>query len=56
LTGVAKVDESIRRGAVSIPHGHHAANVNRLTNKDDIDVVTGMVRYSGVPVSLHPRD
>jgi len=54
LTGVAKVDESIRCGAVSIPHGHHAANVNRLTNKDDIDVVTGMVRYSGVPVSLHP--
>ncbi|UCN06901.1 hypothetical protein LFT51_24840 [Mycobacterium intracellulare subsp. chimaera] len=54
LTGIAKVDDSIRRGAVSIPHGHHAANVNRLTNKDDIDVVTGMVRYSGVPVSLHP--
>lgn len=54
LTGIAKVDDSIRRGAVSIPHGHRAANVNRLTNKDDIDVVTGMVRYSGVPVSLHP--
>ncbi|MCG5434062.1 molybdopterin-dependent oxidoreductase [Mycobacterium sp. MYCO198283] len=54
LTGVAKVDDSIRRGAVSIPHGHHAANVNRLTSKDDIDVVTGMVRYSGIPVSLHP--
>jgi anaerobic selenocysteine-containing dehydrogenase len=54
LTGVAKVDDSIRRGAVSIPHGHHEANVNRLTNKDDIDVVTGMVRYSGIPVSLHP--
>ncbi|CNK46181.1 nitrate reductase [Mycobacterium tuberculosis] len=54
LTGVAKVDESIRRGAVSIPHGHHSANVNRLTSKDDIDVVTGMVRYSGIPVSLHP--
>jgi anaerobic selenocysteine-containing dehydrogenase len=54
LTGIAKVNDSIRRGAVSIPHGHHAANVNRLTNKDDIDVVTGMVRYSGIPVSLHP--
>lgn len=54
LTGIAKVDDSIRRGAVSIPHGHHVANVNRLTNKDDIDVVTGMVRYSGIPVSLHP--
>lgn len=54
LTGIAKVDASIRRGAVSIPHGHEVANVNRLTNKDDIDVVTGMVRYSGIPVSLHP--
>ena len=54
LTGIAKVDDSIRRGAVSIPHGHHDANVNRLTSKDDIDVVTGMVRYSGIAVSLHP--
>jgi len=54
LTGVAKIDDSIRRGAVSIPHGHHVANVNQLTNKDDIDVITGMVRYSGIPVSLHP--
>ncbi|MEO3759647.1 molybdopterin-dependent oxidoreductase [Mycobacterium sp. B14F4] len=54
ITGVAKVDDSMRRGAVSIPHGHHGANVNRLTSKDDIDVVTGMVRYSGIAVSLHP--
>jgi anaerobic selenocysteine-containing dehydrogenase len=54
LTGVAKIDGTMRRGAVSIPHGHHVANVNRLTDKDDIDVVTGMVRYSGIAVSLHP--
>jgi anaerobic selenocysteine-containing dehydrogenase len=54
LTGVAKVDDSMRRGAVSIPHGHHDANVNRLTSKDDIDVVTGMVRYSGIAVTVHP--
>ena len=55
LSGLAKVDASIRRGAVSIPHGHpQAANVNRLTGKDDIDPITGMARYSGVPVSLHP--
>ena len=44
----------ILENAVSIPHGHHEANVNLLTNKDDIGVVTGMVRYSGIPVSLHP--
>jgi anaerobic selenocysteine-containing dehydrogenase len=54
LTGIAKVDASIRRGAVSLPHGHADANVNLLTSKDDIDPVTGMTRYSGVPVSLHP--
>ena len=30
------------------------ANVNLLTGKDDIDLVTGMARYSGVPVTLHP--
>ncbi|MDT5077799.1 MAG: hypothetical protein QOJ80_2436 [Mycobacterium sp.] len=54
LTGVAKLDPGIRRGAVSVPHGHVEANVNALTNKNDIDLVTGMVRYSGVPVSLHP--
>jgi Molydopterin dinucleotide binding domain len=52
LTGIAKIDDSVRRGAVSIPHGHHAANVNHLTNEHNIEVVTGMVRYSGIPVSL----
>jgi anaerobic selenocysteine-containing dehydrogenase len=54
LTGVARIDPSVRRGAVSVPHGHACANVNLLTSKDDIDLVTGMTRYSGVPVSLHP--
>ncbi len=53
LTGVARVDASVRRGAVSVPHGHASANVNLLTSKDDIDLVTGMTRYSGIPVSLH---
>jgi anaerobic selenocysteine-containing dehydrogenase len=54
LTGVARVDASVRRGAVSVPHGHAGANVNLLTSKDDIDPLTGMTRYSGVPVTLHP--
>jgi hypothetical protein len=39
---------------VSIPHGHHGANVNVLTDKDAIDTVTGMTRYSAVPVSVEP--
>jgi anaerobic selenocysteine-containing dehydrogenase len=54
LVGVARVDAAVRRGAVSVPHGHEAANVNRLTDKDDIDPVTGMAHYSGIPITLHP--
>ncbi len=54
LAGIAKVDPSVRAGVVSVPHGHQGANVNLLTSKDDIDRPTGMTRYSGVPVSLHP--
>ena len=41
LTGVAKMDATVRRGAVSVPHGHAGANVNLLTSKDDVDVVDG---------------
>lgn len=53
VTGVAKVDPSIRRGAVSVPHGHAGAtNVNKLTSKDELDPLTGMTRYSGVAVSV----
>jgi hypothetical protein len=37
-----------------VPHGHHGANVNVLTDKDDIDTITGMVRYAGVPVTVTP--
>jgi anaerobic selenocysteine-containing dehydrogenase len=54
LSVIARVDRAIRRGAVSIPHGHYATNVNVLTDKDDIDPITGMVRYSGVPVRVEP--
>jgi len=54
LTGILKQDPSMRPGVVSVPHGHQGANVNVLTCKDQIDLPTGMARYSGVPVSLHP--
>jgi anaerobic selenocysteine-containing dehydrogenase len=54
LVGTARVDPSVRAGTVSVPHGHQRANVNLLTCDDEIDPTTGMARYSGVPVSLHP--
>jgi anaerobic selenocysteine-containing dehydrogenase len=55
LTAVARVDASIRCGAVSVPHGHEGANVNVLTSTVDIDPLTGMARYSGVEVTVHRR-
>jgi anaerobic selenocysteine-containing dehydrogenase len=54
MTGIARVDASMRRGAVSVPHGHAGANVNVLTSKDDIDGVTGMTRYAAIPVTVYP--
>jgi anaerobic selenocysteine-containing dehydrogenase len=54
LTGIARVDPGMRRGAVSVPHGHADANVNLLTSHREADPITGMARYSGVPVSIHP--
>ncbi len=54
LAGTARVDPGMRRGAVSVPHGHEHANVNVLTSHQQADPLTGMARYSGVPVSVHP--
>lgn len=50
----ARVDAKVRAGVVSIPHGHADANVNLLTSIRQVDPVTGMARYSGVPVSIEP--
>jgi anaerobic selenocysteine-containing dehydrogenase len=54
ITVMARVDAAIRRGAVSVPHGHQDVNVNRLTSKDDLDPITGMATYGGIPVTLVP--
>ena len=50
----ANVSPSIRRGVASIPHGHEVANVNRLTSIEEVDQMTGMVRYTGVPIEVEP--
>ncbi len=53
LTGIARVDEAIRRGAVSIPHGFGSPNVSLLTTATSgTDALTGMVLQSGVPVTV----
>lgn len=50
----ANVDATIRRGVASIPHGHEIANVNCLTSVKDVDALTGMVLYTGIPIAVAP--
>lgn len=48
----ANVTDTIRPGVASIPHGHEVANVNRLTSVEQVDAMTGMVRYTGIPIAV----
>lgn len=48
----ANIDDAIRPGVASIPHGHESANVNLLTSVEKVDPMTGMVLYSGIPISV----
>ncbi|MFV0316687.1 MAG: molybdopterin-dependent oxidoreductase [Microthrixaceae bacterium] len=51
----ASIDEGIRRGTVSVPHGWPGVNVSHLTSATAaIDPLTGMVTQSGVPVRIEP--
>jgi anaerobic selenocysteine-containing dehydrogenase len=55
LVGVASVVDDIREGAISIPHGFGAPNVNHLTSGEhDLDPLTGMALYSGLAVKVRP--
>lgn len=50
----ANVSDTIRQGVASIPHGHEVANVNLLTSVENVDRLTGMVLYTGIPISVAP--
>jgi anaerobic selenocysteine-containing dehydrogenase len=53
VTGVARVDESLARGTVVVPHGYESLHVGHLTATDrDLDPITGMPKLIGVAVTL----
>ena len=47
-----RVDGGVRRGTISVPHGHRHANVNQLTTSRIADPLTGMALYGGFPVRI----
>jgi anaerobic selenocysteine-containing dehydrogenase len=53
----ARTDPDIRAGVVSVPHGFAAPNVSDLTDDLELlDPLTGMVRQSGLPVTISPAE
>jgi anaerobic selenocysteine-containing dehydrogenase len=54
---VARIDDGIRPGVVSLPHGFADTRVGALVSGIDADPFTGMVLQSGIPVAItpHPR-
>ncbi|MEW6470745.1 MAG: molybdopterin dinucleotide binding domain-containing protein [Actinomycetota bacterium] len=54
LVGCARLAGEVRRGTVSVPHGFDEPNVAHLTDTVAVDPLTGMVRQSGVPVTVEP--
>jgi anaerobic selenocysteine-containing dehydrogenase len=54
LTGEVRIDATMPRGALAVPHGWVGSqNVNQLTsNSRDFDPLTGMPLYSGIAVEL----
>ena len=53
LTLIVRVDPTMRRGTVAVPHGFLDANVNWITDDTDmLDPITGMPRFSTIPVSV----
>jgi anaerobic selenocysteine-containing dehydrogenase len=53
VTATARVDPSMARGTVVVPHGFEDVHVGNLTATDvDLDPITGMPKLVGVPVSV----
>jgi anaerobic selenocysteine-containing dehydrogenase len=49
---VVERTENIRPGVVSLPHSWRSPDVNALTTTEDLDPLTGMPRFSGIPVEV----
>lgn len=49
-----ELSATMRPGVVSLPHGSAVVELNALTSADDIDPLTGMPVFSGIPVAVAP--
>jgi anaerobic selenocysteine-containing dehydrogenase len=50
----AAIDDRLRPGVVSLPHGWHEANTGHLTDAARIDPETGQPQMTALPVAVEP--
>ncbi len=56
LTGVVRIETTLRHDVVSIVHGRRGANVGELTGSRSVDMVTGMPQTSGITIEVERID
>jgi len=56
LVTTARLDDRLRPGVVSVPHGYAADNVARLCSESEIDPVSGMATLTAIAVAVRPVD
>jgi anaerobic selenocysteine-containing dehydrogenase len=54
VTVVVQLDDGLRPGTLSVPHGWYGTNVCRLTDGHDLDPLTAQPQMSGYAVTLRP--
>ena len=54
LEARATIDDRLRPGVVSLPHGWHEANTGHLTDAKQIDPETGQPQMTAIAVAVEP--
>lgn len=54
VAGIVRIDHTLSRGVMNVPHGFASLNTNALTSLKDVNQFTGMPSFSGLPVTVEP--
>ncbi|WP_176141693.1 molybdopterin-containing oxidoreductase family protein [Sphingopyxis flava] len=54
LEGIVRIDHTLTRGVMNVPHGFADINTNTLTSHEHVNTLTGMPTFSALPVTVVP--
>ncbi|MGE5722353.1 MAG: molybdopterin dinucleotide binding domain-containing protein, partial [Sphingomonadales bacterium] len=52
VEGIVRIDHTLSRGVMNVPHGFAGINANALTSLKHINGLTGMPTFSALPISV----